>query len=55
LNREVEEAALDLGATRLQTVRLVVLPALWPAITNEIEKVISAIMIVSSDRSPRRC
>jgi spermidine/putrescine transport system permease protein len=32
LNREVEEAALDLGATRLQTVRLVVLPALWPAI-----------------------
>jgi spermidine/putrescine transport system permease protein len=32
LNREVEEAALDLGATRLQTVRLIVLPALWPAI-----------------------
>ena len=32
LNREVEEAALDLGATRMQTVRLVVLPALWPAI-----------------------
>ena len=32
LNREVEEAALDLGATRLQTIRLVVLPALWPAI-----------------------
>ena len=32
LNREVEEAAMDLGATRLQTVRLVVLPALWPAI-----------------------
>ena len=32
LNREVEEAALDLGATRLQTVRLVTLPALWPAI-----------------------
>jgi spermidine/putrescine transport system permease protein len=32
LNREVEEAALDLGSTRLQTLRLVVLPALWPAI-----------------------
>jgi spermidine/putrescine transport system permease protein/putrescine transport system permease protein len=32
LNREVEEASMDLGATRLQTVRLVVLPALWPAI-----------------------
>ena len=32
LNREVEEAALDLGATRLETLRLVVLPALWPAI-----------------------
>jgi spermidine/putrescine transport system permease protein len=32
LNREVEEAAMDLGATRLQTIRLVVLPALWPAI-----------------------
>jgi spermidine/putrescine transport system permease protein len=32
LNREVEEAALDLGATRIQTLRLIVLPALWPAI-----------------------
>ncbi len=32
LNREVEEAAMDLGATRLQTLRLVVLPSLWPAI-----------------------
>jgi spermidine/putrescine transport system permease protein len=32
LNREVEEAAMDLGATRVQTLRLVVLPALWPAI-----------------------
>jgi spermidine/putrescine transport system permease protein/putrescine transport system permease protein len=32
LNPEVEEAALDLGATRLQTLRLVVLPELWPAI-----------------------
>jgi spermidine/putrescine transport system permease protein len=32
LNPEVEQAALDLGATRMQTLRLVVLPALWPAI-----------------------
>jgi spermidine/putrescine transport system permease protein len=32
LNREVEQAAMDLGATRLQTLRLVTLPALWPAI-----------------------
>lgn len=32
LNREVEEAALDLGATRIQTMRLIVLPELWPAI-----------------------
>ena len=32
LNREVEEAALDLGATRTETLRLVVLPELWPAI-----------------------
>ena len=32
LGREVEEAALDLGATRWQTFRLVTLPALWPAI-----------------------
>ncbi len=32
LNREVEEAAMDLGATRMQTLRLVVLPELWPAI-----------------------
>jgi spermidine/putrescine transport system permease protein len=32
MNVEVEEAAMDLGATRMQTVRLVVLPALWPAI-----------------------
>jgi spermidine/putrescine transport system permease protein/putrescine transport system permease protein len=32
LHPEVEQAAMDLGATRLETVRLVVLPALWPAI-----------------------
>lgn len=32
LNREVEEAAMDLGATPLQSLRLVTLPALWPAI-----------------------
>ena len=32
LNPEVEQAALDLGATRMGTFRLVVLPALWPAI-----------------------
>jgi spermidine/putrescine transport system permease protein len=32
LNPEVEQAALDLGATRIDTFRLVVLPALWPAI-----------------------
>ena len=32
LNPEVEQAALDLGASRIQTLRLVVLPALWPAI-----------------------
>ena len=32
LGRDVEEAAMDLGATRLQTLRLITLPALWPAI-----------------------
>ncbi|MEU4930086.1 ABC transporter permease [Streptomyces yokosukanensis] len=32
LNPEVEEAALDLGATRWQAVRLVTLPALLPAV-----------------------
>jgi spermidine/putrescine transport system permease protein len=32
LNPEVEQAAMDLGATRTQTFRLVVLPALWPAV-----------------------
>jgi spermidine/putrescine transport system permease protein/putrescine transport system permease protein len=32
MGQELEEAALDLGATPLQAVRLVTLPALWPAI-----------------------
>ena len=32
LGTDVEEAALDLGATRLATFRLITLPALWPAI-----------------------
>ena len=32
LGTEIEEAALDLGATPWQAVRLVTLPALWPAI-----------------------
>lgn len=32
LNPEAEEAAMDLGATDLQALRLVTLPALWPAI-----------------------
>jgi spermidine/putrescine transport system permease protein len=32
LGREVEAAAMDLGATRWQTFRLVTLPALWPAV-----------------------
>jgi ABC-type spermidine/putrescine transport system permease subunit II len=31
-NTEVEEAALDLGATYTQAIRLVTLPLLWPAI-----------------------
>jgi ABC-type spermidine/putrescine transport system permease subunit II len=31
-NTEVEEAALDLGATNLQAIRLVTLPLLWPAV-----------------------
>ncbi len=32
LNRQVEDASMDLGATRWQTFRLVTLPALWPAV-----------------------
>ena len=32
LGPEIEQAAMDLGATRMQTLRLVVLPALWPAV-----------------------
>jgi spermidine/putrescine transport system permease protein len=32
LNPEVEQAAMDLGATQWQTFRLVVLPGLWPAV-----------------------
>jgi spermidine/putrescine transport system permease protein len=32
LHPEVEQAAMDLGASRITTVRLVVFPALWPAI-----------------------
>jgi spermidine/putrescine transport system permease protein len=32
LNPEVEAAAMDLGATRMQVMRLVILPELWPAI-----------------------
>jgi spermidine/putrescine transport system permease protein/putrescine transport system permease protein len=32
LHPEVEQAAMDLGASRIQTLWLVVLPALWPAI-----------------------
>lgn len=32
VDTEVEEAAMDLGATRLQAMRLVTLPLLWPAI-----------------------
>jgi spermidine/putrescine transport system permease protein len=32
ITQEVEEAAMDLGATRWQSVRLVLVPALWPAV-----------------------
>jgi len=34
LNPEVEQAAMDLGASRFQALRLVTLPAMWPAITS---------------------
>lgn len=34
LEPEVEEAAATLGATRLQTLRRVILPALWPAMVT---------------------
>jgi spermidine/putrescine transport system permease protein len=34
LGREQEDAAMDLGATRLGALRLVTLPALWPAILS---------------------
>jgi len=34
LNREVEDAAMDLGCTRLGAMRLVALPLLWPAIAG---------------------
>jgi spermidine/putrescine transport system permease protein len=34
LNPEVEEAAMDLGASRAQAVRLVTLPLMWPAIVS---------------------
>jgi spermidine/putrescine transport system permease protein len=34
INRQVEDASMDLGATRWQTFRLVTLPALWPAIIS---------------------
>jgi ABC-type spermidine/putrescine transport system permease subunit II len=34
LNPEVEQAAMDLGASRIQALRLVTLPALTPAITS---------------------
>lgn len=34
LNPEVEAAAMDLGASRFQAVRLVALPLLWPAILS---------------------
>ncbi|MCS7006754.1 MAG: ABC transporter permease [Thermoleophilia bacterium] len=32
IGRDVEEAARDLGATRLQAIRLALLPQLWPAV-----------------------
>jgi spermidine/putrescine transport system permease protein len=32
ISQEIEEAAMDLGATRWQSVRLVLVPALWPSV-----------------------
>jgi spermidine/putrescine transport system permease protein/putrescine transport system permease protein len=32
ISEEVEEAAMDLGATRWQSVRLALVPALWPSV-----------------------
>jgi spermidine/putrescine transport system permease protein/putrescine transport system permease protein len=32
ISQEVEEAAMDLGATRWQSVRLALIPALWPSV-----------------------
>jgi spermidine/putrescine transport system permease protein len=32
ISEEVEEAAMDLGASRWQSVRLVLVPALWPSV-----------------------
>lgn len=32
ISKEVEEAAMDLGASRWQSVRMVLLPALWPSV-----------------------
>jgi spermidine/putrescine transport system permease protein len=34
IGRELEEGAMDLGATELQGLRLVILPLLWPAIAG---------------------
>jgi ABC-type spermidine/putrescine transport system permease subunit II len=34
LNPEIEQAAMDLGATRMQAVRLVTLPLMWPAMLS---------------------
>ena len=34
LNPEVEQAAMDLGASRFQALRLVTLPVMWPAIMS---------------------
>jgi len=34
LNPEIEQAAMDLGASRMQAVRLVTLPLMWPAMLS---------------------